>query len=106
MLEYVDDKTFIYLDPPYSPINSTSNFTSYNEAGFTDDNQIELLDFVNSCNELGAKIIISNSNNDFINDLYKDYFIHEVNAKRNINCNSTKRNNIKELIITNFRKDR
>ena len=39
---FIDDKTFVYFDPPYRPLSSTANFTSYSENAFDDNNQIEL----------------------------------------------------------------
>jgi len=98
-----------YLDPPYRPLNATSNFNSYSKEAFNDDEQIRLKEFCDKINENRYKFILSNSDpkntnadDNFFDDLYKDYKINRINAKRNINSDSEKRGNITELLITNF----
>ena len=49
---FIDSQTFVYIDPPYRPLNATSSFTSYTENGFGDKEQIELGKFVD---EISAK---------------------------------------------------
>jgi len=44
-------------------------------------------------------VILSNSSSEFIKDIYSEFKIIEVFAKRNINSNSNKRGKISELII-------
>ena len=41
--DFIDDKTFVYIDPPYRPLNITSSFTSYTENDFSDKEQMECL---------------------------------------------------------------
>lgn len=59
--QYVDDSTFVYLDPPYRPLNNTSSFTSYSSNGFDDNEQIRLANFFDILNEKRAKLMLSNS---------------------------------------------
>ena len=47
--------------------------------------------------------MLSNHNTILINELYKGYNIHLIEAKRNINANGSKRGNVEEVIITNFK---
>jgi DNA adenine methylase len=105
----IDTNVLFYLDPPYRPLNATSNFNSYSKEDFNDDEQIRLKEFCDKINYNGYNFILSNSdpkNNDvddnFFDDLYKDYKIIRTNAKRNINSDSEKRGNVTELLITNF----
>jgi DNA adenine methylase len=107
--KFVDDHTFVYLDPPYRPLNPTSSFTSYSKNGFYDRDQVRLLDFFKELDEKGAKVMLSNSDprnenpdDSFFDDLFADYYIDRVPAKRMINCNGARRGNINELIITNY----
>ena len=107
--DFIDENTFVYFDPPYRPLNNTSNFTSYTENSFNDQEQIELAKFVKEMNDKGAKIIVSNSDpknydvdDNFFDDIYETYNIIRVEATRMINCNSKLRGKIKELIIHNF----
>lgn len=106
---FIDEKTFVYFDPPYRPITNTSNFTSYTENLFNDEEQIELAKFIASMNDKGAKILVSNSDpknsdeeDDFFDKIYYNFNIKRVEASRTINCNSQARGKIKELIINNF----
>ena len=59
IIEYVDENTFIYMDPPYRPLNATSNFNEYSKEPFNDDAQRRLAKFCNELNEIGAKIMKS-----------------------------------------------
>lgn len=106
--DFIDENTFVYIDPPYRPLTATSSFTSYSENEFGDKQQIELGKFVDKISEKGAKVVISNSdpkNNDesdnFFDDLYSNYNIMRVSAKRMINSKATGRGNVNELLICN-----
>ena len=107
--EFIDEKTFVYIDPPYRPITETANFTAYTENQFNDEEQIKLAGFVNNMHRKGAKIVISNSDpknynteDNFFDNIYSAYKIKRVEASRMINCNSEARGKIKELLISNF----
>jgi DNA adenine methylase len=92
----------IYLDPPYVPLNKTSNFTSYNSNNFGDNEQIALRDFVKKMTDRNVFVIQSNSYCDRVLDLYKDFNIHEIYASRVLNSKSENRGKISETLITNF----
>ncbi|MDR1917435.1 MAG: Dam family site-specific DNA-(adenine-N6)-methyltransferase [Christensenellaceae bacterium] len=107
--DYIDGQTFIYFDPPYRPLN-TQSFVSYQSNGFDDDNQIKLANFIMECSINGAKIMLSNSdpkntdpNDNFFDNLYKNFNIKRVNARRMINCQGEKRGNITEIIVRNYK---
>ena len=53
-------------------------------------------------NKKGVKFLLSNSNTEFINNLYKGYDIIIVKAKRSINSNGNKRGEVEEVLIKNF----
>jgi DNA adenine methylase len=93
---------FVYLDPPYDPLNKTSSFTSYTNSVFGEKEQSELRDFCNYVDSIGAYFMLSNSNTDFVNELYKNYYINTVSAKRNINSNGDKRGAVLEVLVTNY----
>ena len=106
---FIDDKTFVYFDPPYRPLTKTANFTSYTEHLFDDNKQLELANFVQDLDNKGALIVISNSdpkntdeNDNFFDDAYSKQNIRRVAANRMINRNSDARGKINELLITNF----
>jgi DNA adenine methylase len=105
----IDSNTFIYFDPPYRPLNKTSNFTSYSQQIFNDAEQIRLRDFFKSLDKKGALMLMSNSDpknqdmeDDFFETAYAGYRIERVKASRSINSNSSKRKAINELLIMNY----
>lgn len=93
---------FVYLDPPYMPISSSSSFTGYTENGFDEDKQRELKVVCDNLDKKGIKFLQSNSDCDFICDLYKDYNIKKVKAKRSINSKGNGRGEINEVLIYNY----
>lgn len=102
VLKKVKKGGFVYLDPPYDPVSDTANFTGYNKGGFDKNEQIRLKNCCDELNKRGVKFMLSNSATDFIKDLYKEYNIHIVKAKRAINSDATKRGEIEEVLITNY----
>lgn len=105
---YAGANTLFYFDPPYKPLSETSSFNSYARNGFDDDEQIRLKGFCDRIDSYGYPWILSNSDpkgkdpeNNFFDDLYADYTIKRVDAKRSINVNPSKRGLLKELLITN-----
>ena len=109
VLSFADKETFVYIDPPYRPLTATSGFTSYTEEQFNDQNQIELADMYIELSAMGAKVMLSNSdphnvdeNDNFFDDLYKEFTIMRVDASRMINSKASSRGKIKELLIKNY----
>lgn len=107
--DFIDEKTFVYFDPPYRPLTETSGFTAYTENLFNDAEQIELAKFVDLMDKKGAKIVISNSDpkntnleDNFFDDIYSKHNINRVEANRMINSKGASRGKIKELLISNF----
>ena len=107
--KYVDNKTFVYFDPPYRPLSITSSFTSYTKEEFNDDDQKELAKYFRELDYKDAKLMLSNSNPKNINKddmffetIYEGFNINEISAKRMINSNAKGRGAISELIITNI----
>ena len=91
---------FVYFDPPYD--SDTSTFNSYTEEGFGKEEQRRLAKVFKELDERGVYVMLSNHNTILINELYKDYNIHIIEAKRSINSKGSKRGNVEELIITNY----
>ena len=90
---------FVYFDPPYAPLNTTSSFTSYSKEGFDNKMQEKLRDFCVSLDRKGIKFMLSNSSVSLILDLYQNFHISFVDATRAINSRGDKRGKIKEVII-------
>ena len=109
VLKYVTDNTFVYLDPPYRPITKSSAFTSYTKSGFNDNNQKELKKWCDSVVSKHGYFMLSNSDpknsdpdDNFFDDLYSDYKIIRVNARRNINSKGTARGPVTEILVKSF----
>lgn len=94
--------SFVYFDPPYMPVSSSSSFTGYTERGFGQKDQIELKKICDKLNDQGIKFLLSNSDHSLIRDLYKNYDITTVQAKRAINSKGHKRGEINELLVKNY----
>lgn len=101
-LRRVDKEDFVYLDPPYDPVSDTACFTGYDKGGFNRDEQIRLKKTCDRLNKKGVKFILSNSATDFIKDLYADYKLEVIQAKRPINSKAEKRGATNEVLVMNF----
>ena len=96
---------FIYLDPPYYPINATSSFTSYTAEGFLEKEQTELRDTFVKLHKKGCFVMLSNSDTPFINELYsglEGITINKITAGRAINSKGSGRVKITEVLVTNY----
>lgn len=101
--------TLVYCDPPYRPLDATSSFNTYVKESFGDNEQLRLRDFFARLAEKGCNVLLSNSdgrgrnaNDTFFDDIYRDFIINRVYAKRCINANPSKRGAITELLIRNY----
>lgn len=108
-LRFADKNSFFYFDPPYKPLSETSSFNAYAKEAFNDSEQIRLSEFCKEIEMRGAKFILSNSdvkgrnpNDNFFDDLYRQFIIQRVWAKRIVNANAEKRGKLTELMIQNF----
>jgi len=95
---------FIYFDPPYD--SETSTFNDYTENGFGKEEQVRLARVYKELADKGCYVMLSNHNTSLVKELYKDYNIHLIEAKRNINSNGKKRGKVEEVIITNYENKR
>lgn len=101
----VDDtheNDFVYFDPPYFPVSDTGYFTSYSKEGFTDYDQQRLKDCCDMLTARHVKWMVSNSDCDEVRELYNDYHIDILNAKRSINCKGSRRAECREIVIRNY----
>ena len=91
--------SFVYFDPPYDPISKTSNFTTYTAINFKRDEHTRLRSIINILTDMNVMVLLSNSNTEFIKELYKDYIIKEIQAFRIIN--GVNKEYVSELLIMN-----
>jgi DNA adenine methylase len=97
------DGDFLYVDPPYYPLSRTANFTSYTKEEFGQDEQRELASRFSSAARRGARLMLSNSDTPLIRDLYAEFNLNTVRARRAVNCDGTKRGLVSELIVLSYR---
>jgi DNA adenine methylase len=91
---------FVYFDPPYDPVTTTANFTSYTAGSFGADDQRALADLARTLVARGCRVMLSNSDTAFIRSIYKGMTIAKVRCPRAINSDATRRGDVDELIIT------
>lgn len=108
-LKEATSNSFFYFDPPYKPLSSTSSFNSYAKDEFNDEEQIRLRNFCSKLEKHGHKWMLSNSdvkgkdtNDNFFDEIYSEFSITRVKARRSINANPEKRGELNELLITNY----
>jgi len=111
-IHHATANSFFYFDPPYKPISKTSSFNAYAKDSFDDKEQIRLKQFCDTLTGKGDKWLLSNSDpkninpdDNFFDDLYRSSTIHidRVKARRAINSNASKRGEIHELLIHNYK---
>ncbi|MHA3839351.1 Dam family site-specific DNA-(adenine-N6)-methyltransferase [Mycoplasma sp. HF14] len=93
---------FIYLDPPYDIYPDKTGFVAYGKDGFDSETQKDLARCFAELDKKGAFVMLSNHNTPLIRELYKDYNIKVIHAKRMINSKGTGRGVVEEVIITNY----
>ncbi len=99
VLKNAEKNDLVYFDPPYYPLTQTANFTSYDANCFLEDEQFLLYEIFERLSDNDVKVLQSNSDTQFINELYKNYDINIVNANRFINSKSSGRGKIKEVLM-------
>ncbi len=94
---------FVYFDPPYVPLSSTSSFTQYYREGFDLAMQRELFELCRRLDRRGVRFMLSNSSAPFVLDLYRRFNVELIGASRSINSKGSARGKINEVVVTNYR---
>ncbi len=92
---------FVYFDSPYVPISETANFTDYTKDGFSLDDHKRLAALFRRLSDMGVLIMLSNHNVPLVHELYRGFVIQEIDVRRAINSDASKRTG-NEVIITNY----
>lgn len=89
----------VYFDPPYD--YETDGFTAYTAGDFSRDDLIRLKNLCDDLIDRGCTILVSNNETDFVKEIFNGpkYICKTVLAKRMINCNGKRRNEVKEVLI-------
>jgi DNA adenine methylase len=104
-LEDASRGNFIYLDPPYPPLNGTAYFTHYTSDRFSEEDQRTLAERVHELDKSGCLLMVSNADTPLIRRLYRRYELVSLPVIRYLTCKSV-RHKAKELVITNYEVNR
>ena len=102
VVETAQEGDLVYFDPPYVPLTKTSSFTGYTKGEFSFKQQVKLAEVVRQITLKGVFVMLSNSDSGAIRELYKDLYIHEVQASRAVNSKAALRGKITEVVVTNY----
>jgi DNA adenine methylase len=92
----------VYLDPPYVPLSKTASFTSYS-GRFDEAEHQRLAQVFRELVEVGAFVLLSNSDTKLSRDLYTGFKITSVDATRAINSKGDKRGVVREVLVQGLR---
>lgn len=92
----------VYLDPPYVPVSKTASFTSYS-GRFDEAEHRRLAETFEHLVDLGAFVLLSNSDTKLSRGLYTGYKITTVEATRAINSKVDKRGAVREVLVQGLR---
>lgn len=98
--KYAKPGDFIYFDPPYYPVSKYSDFKRYTKDFFYEDDHIDLANLFRHLFEKGCFVLLTNSNCEFVKELYKDFNYTIIDTKRVINKYPSRRNSGQDLIVT------
>lgn len=102
VLDHAVPGDFVYFDPPYHPLSTSSSFTAYHEGGFGEEQQKELAEVFRELDRRGIAVMLSNSMCDFVRGLFSGFRIDTVYANRAVNRDADKRGKIPEAVVMNF----
>lgn len=95
----------VYFDPPYDVEQGHSGFVAYTKSGFNRDEQLKLKELCDKLIKKGVKVAISNSDTDFIRQLYSSgpyyfyRFCYEFSINRTIGSTKDSRRKYTEVLI-------
>lgn len=105
MWEHINKNTFIYLDPPYLITLGSYNDGKRGFNGWTEKDEIKLLNFLTKINKLGVKFMLSNvlEHKGKKNELLIEWI--KKNKFKVIEYKEKARKSRKEVIIVNYNKE-
>lgn len=101
-IEYVDENTFVYLDPPSIPHSETAKFTNYSSKGFDMEDQHRLRAYCKEITARGGKFLLSNSDTSLTRELYQDFDIVSLSVYHCVGASLKSRRNKGEVFIRNY----
>ena len=102
VLNLAQKEDFIYFDPPYYPLKRGKSFTTYTKDNFLEKEQKLLANVFKKLDQRGCSVMLSNSDTEFIKELYPNYDISIVKARRLINSQANGRGEINKIVVRNY----
>jgi len=93
---------FVYFDPPYIPLSKTSYFTAYSDLRFDLEDQERLARVFEELADRGAKVMLSNSDVEWVRERYARFTLKDVLAPRSVNSVVSSRGLVRELLVTSY----
>lgn len=88
----------IYCDPPYAPLTSSADFTSYSPGGFSLTEQTYLAELALQASKRDIPVLLSNHDTQFTRETYHKAATEYFHVRRYISCNGQKRNHAGEVL--------
>ena len=101
-LTHAKSGDFVYLDPPYIPLDATASFTSYHAQGFGLKDQERLAAQMQILSDSGVKVMCSNSDTPLTREVFGNFTIQAIQAPRMVSAKASGRGSVSELVITNY----
>ena len=92
---------FVYLDPPYPPLNGSAYFTHYTRGRFGEADQERLAASFCALTKRGCLVMMSNADTSLTRNLYRPFKARHLEVTRYVSCKKQK-HRAQELIITNY----
>ncbi len=102
VVDFAGPGDFVYFDPPYVPLSHTSNFTSYSRESFGEAEHRALADTFAALDRQGCRVMLSNSDTPLVRELYRNFRVEGIAARRAINSAPTKRGPVGEVLVLNY----
>lgn len=95
---------FVFLDPPYPPLNGTSFFTHYTADRFSRPDQNRLAAVVRELDKANCRVMVCNADLPWIRRLYAGFNRVVLDVARYVTSHN-KKHKVSELVITNYDTD-
>ncbi len=89
----------VYFDPPYVPVSQTARFAEYHHLPFDQDEHERLCRVYAELVGRRVAAVLSNSDVRMTRQLYREFQVESVGARRNINSRVTSRGPVSELLV-------
>ena len=96
-----NDGDFVYLDPPYPPLNGIANFTHYTAGRFSGMDQRDLAGHVRRLDASGTRFLMTNADTVMVRRLYRGFRIASLDVVRSVTCKKV-RHKVSEVVICNY----